>query len=107
MGETSAAAEGLMHRRIEFHAATNPGAAPAVVGGFPMQRFFADAGKRVTMPAGRSEEEGRRFEKGASSGSGFDSELSAARIYQRRIVSVLFLICIAIFRLLPVLNLEI
>jgi ubiquitin carboxyl-terminal hydrolase 36/42 len=99
MGEASAAAEGLMHRRIEFHGATKPSAAPAVAGGFPMERFFADAGKRVTMPAGRSEEEGRRFEKGESSGSGFDSELSAARIYLRRIVSVLSLIFIAFFRL--------
>ncbi|GJM87121.1 hypothetical protein PR202_ga03045 [Eleusine coracana subsp. coracana] len=77
------AAEGLMHRRIEFHAATKPNAAPAMAGGFPMERFFSDAGKH--MAAARTEGESRRFEKGESSGSGFDPELSAARIYLRRI----------------------
>ncbi|XP_062220580.1 uncharacterized protein LOC133919988 isoform X2 [Phragmites australis] len=83
MGE--AAAKGLMHRRIEFHAATKPRAAAAVAvpGGFRMERLLADADKRV---AARSEGEGRTFEKGESSGgSGFDPELSAARIYLRRI----------------------
>ncbi|KAK3159345.1 hypothetical protein QOZ80_2AG0148890 [Eleusine coracana subsp. coracana] len=82
------AAEGLMHRRIEFHAATKPNAPPPMAGGFPMERFFSDAGKH--MAAARTEGESRRFEKGESSGSGFDPELSAARIYLRRIGAGLY-----------------
>ncbi|XP_062221710.1 ubiquitin carboxyl-terminal hydrolase 23-like isoform X3 [Phragmites australis] len=86
MGESGA--EGLMHRRIEFHAATKPRAAAAVdvPGGFRMERLFAGADKRVAAAAAaRSDGEGRRLEKWESSGSGFDPELSAARIYLRRI----------------------
>ncbi|OEL32957.1 Ubiquitin carboxyl-terminal hydrolase 23 [Dichanthelium oligosanthes] len=87
MGE-AAAAVGLLHRRIEFHAATKPSpataAAVAVPGGFRMERMlFAGADKRVA--AERSGREDRRFESGESSGSGFDPELSAARFYLRRI----------------------
>ncbi|CAN6252961.1 unnamed protein product [Urochloa humidicola] len=87
MGE--AAAEGLLHRRIEFHAATKPPPPPpavgvAVPGGFRMERsLFGGAEKRVA--AAGSGRDGRRFENGESSGGGFDPELSAARIYLRRI----------------------
>ncbi|TKW42026.1 hypothetical protein SEVIR_1G357000v4 [Setaria viridis] len=91
MGE-AAAPEGLLHRRIEFHAATKPPPPPppaaavvAVPGGFRMETsLFAGADKRVAAAA-RSGREGRRFETGESSGSGFDPELSAARVYLRRI----------------------
>ncbi|CAN6245783.1 unnamed protein product [Urochloa humidicola] len=89
MGEAAAAAEGLLHRRIEFRAATKPpspaaAASVAVPGGFRMERsLFVGAKKRVA--AAGSGREGRRFENGESSGGGFDPELSAARIYLRRI----------------------
>ncbi|CAL5056221.1 unnamed protein product [Urochloa decumbens] len=95
MGEApaAAAAEGLLHRRIEFHAATKPPppppAAAAVPGGFRMERsLFAAAEKRVA--AAGSGCGGRRFENVESSGGGFDPELSAARIYLRRIGAGLY-----------------
>ncbi|KAL6635276.1 hypothetical protein ACP70R_027947 [Stipagrostis hirtigluma subsp. patula] len=85
MGEAAAAAEGLLQRRIEFHGARNPhtaAVAAAAPGGFRMEMLRTDAEKRVA--AARSEG-GRRFEKGESSGNGFDPELAAARVYLRRI----------------------
>nr|CAB3448201.1 unnamed protein product [Digitaria exilis] len=91
MGEAAAAAEGLLHRRIEFHAATKPPPHPtpatavAMPGGFAMERrLFAGAEKRAAAASGR---EGRGFENGESSAAaaGFDPEPSAARIYLRRI----------------------
>ncbi|KAG2662224.1 hypothetical protein PVAP13_1KG516500 [Panicum virgatum] len=86
MGEAAAAAEELLHRRIEFHAATKPRpptkAAVAVPGGFRMEKsLFAGANNRVG--AARGGPEGRMFENGESSGGG--RELSAARFYLRRI----------------------
>lgn len=63
--------------------------------------LFAGADKRVAAAA-RSGREGRRFETGESSGSGFDPELSAARVYLRRIVSVQFVIFVAISQLVCV-----
>lgn len=101
MGEATAttAADVLMHSRIEFHAATKPSAASAVAGGFPIERLFEDPGKRV-VAAARSEAECRTVEKGESSGSRFNPELSAARIYLRRIVSAVHLFCIAILQTL-------
>jgi len=88
MGEAAAAAEELLHRRIEFHAATKPRpptkADVAVPGGFRMEKsLFAGADNRVG--AARGGPEGRMFENGESSGGG--GELSAARFYLRRIVS--------------------
>ncbi|PUZ78033.1 hypothetical protein GQ55_1G421000 [Panicum hallii var. hallii] len=85
MGEAAAADE-LLHRRIEFHAATRPhpptAAAVAMPGGFRMERsLFAGADKRVA--AARDGPEGRVFENGESSGGEF--ELRAARFYLRRI----------------------
>lgn len=99
MGEAAAAAEGVLHRRIEFHAATkppppHPEAAVAMPGGFAMERMlFAGSENRAAAASGR---EGRGFENGESSAAGFDPELSAARIYLRRIVSVRFVNYVAI-----------
>jgi len=86
MGE--AAAEELLHRRIEFHAATRPrpptASAAAMPGGFRMERsLFAAADNRVAAAWGGPE--GKMFDNGESSGGGF--QLSAARFYLRRIVS--------------------
>lgn len=100
MGE-AAAAEGVLHRRIEFHAATKPppphhqDAAVALPGGFAMERMFF-AGSENRAAAAASGREGRGFENGESSAAGFDPELSAARIYLRRIVSVRFVNYVAI-----------
>jgi ubiquitin carboxyl-terminal hydrolase 36/42 len=102
MGEAAAADE-LLHRRIEFHAATRhhppSAAAVAMPGGFRMERsLFAGADKRVA--AARDGPEGRVFENGESSGGEF--ELRAARFYLRRIVSVQFVIFVAISQLVSV-----
>ncbi|XP_020163936.1 ubiquitin carboxyl-terminal hydrolase 23 isoform X1 [Aegilops tauschii subsp. strangulata] len=91
MAEVSAAAapvpEGVLHRRIEFHAARRPHAAAAVGGGgFQMETLNPDAaGGAATAAAGaaRGEAEARRPEKAEA--LGLDPELTVARIYLGRI----------------------
>uniref|UniRef100_A0A0D9VM48 USP domain-containing protein n=1 Tax=Leersia perrieri TaxID=77586 RepID=A0A0D9VM48_9ORYZ len=95
MGEAAAAAEGLIQRRIEFHAAKRPrgddggraveGGA-AVAGRFWVESLSPDDDNGVAAAAvGRSEGQCRRSEKMEGGGSGMDSELCVARIYLRRI----------------------
>uniref|UniRef100_A0ACD5ZC68 Uncharacterized protein n=1 Tax=Avena sativa TaxID=4498 RepID=A0ACD5ZC68_AVESA len=86
MGEAAAGAPERMevlHRRIEFHAATTrPHASPAAGGageGFRVETLYQSPDKRLAAARG----EGR--EKGEAAGSGFDRELAAARVYLRRI----------------------
>uniref|UniRef100_A0A0E0K696 USP domain-containing protein n=1 Tax=Oryza punctata TaxID=4537 RepID=A0A0E0K696_ORYPU len=84
MGEAAPAAEGLMHRRIEFHAARRPRRAVEGAGGrFWVESLSPDADKAVV--AARSEGQVRGLEKGDGSGSGIDPELRVARMYLRRI----------------------
>uniref|UniRef100_J3MBV8 Ubiquitin carboxyl-terminal hydrolase n=1 Tax=Oryza brachyantha TaxID=4533 RepID=J3MBV8_ORYBR len=78
----AAAAEGVLHRRIEFHLARRPHAAVAGGGGgFRMETLNPDAADRA---AAGGEGEVRRAEKGEAVG-GLDPELSVARIYLGRI----------------------
>uniref|UniRef100_A0A0E0CSH6 USP domain-containing protein n=1 Tax=Oryza meridionalis TaxID=40149 RepID=A0A0E0CSH6_9ORYZ len=87
MGEAAAeAAEGLMHRRIEFHAARRPPRAVEGAGGrFWVESLSPDADKAVVVAAARSEGQVRGLEKGEGSGGGIDPELRVARMYLRRI----------------------
>ncbi|XP_015627622.1 ubiquitin carboxyl-terminal hydrolase 23 isoform X1 [Oryza sativa Japonica Group] len=83
MGE---AEEGLMHRRIEFHAARRPPRAVEGAGGrFWVEILSPDADKAAVVAAARSEGLVRGLEKGEGSGGGIDPELRVARMYLRRI----------------------
>jgi ubiquitin carboxyl-terminal hydrolase 36/42 len=87
---TAAAPEGVLHRRMEFHLARRPHTTVAVGGGgFRMETLNPDAaGKAGAAAAARSSEgEARKPEKGGS--CRMDPELSVARFYLGRIVSVL------------------
>lgn len=86
---TAAAPEGVLHRRIEFHLARRKHTSVAVGGGgFRMETLNPDAaGKAGAVAAGSSELEARRPEKREA--CGMDPELSVARIYLGRIVSVI------------------
>ncbi|KAK3128555.1 hypothetical protein QOZ80_6BG0463390 [Eleusine coracana subsp. coracana] len=86
MAEVSTAApEGVLHRRIEFHLSRRPHTSVEVGGGgFRMETLNPDAaGKVGAVAAGSSEHEARRPEKGDA--GGMDPELSVARIYLGRI----------------------
>ncbi|CAN6164833.1 unnamed protein product [Urochloa humidicola] len=86
MAEVSTAApEGVLHRRIEFHLARKPHSVVTVgAGGFRMETLNPGAaGKAGAVVAGSSEGEARRPEKGDA--GGIDPELSVARIYLGRI----------------------
>lgn len=93
--EVAAAAEGVLHRRIEFHLARRSHSVVAVGGGgFRMETLNPDAGDRAAAGAAQGvgvaaggEGEARRAEKGEVVGGGLDPELSVARIYLGRIVS--------------------
>jgi hypothetical protein len=87
MGEAAAAeAQGpLLHRRIEFHAATTTQQHHAAAGGatgFRVETLYQGDDRGLAAAAARSEAR----DKGEP--SGFDAELAAARVYLRRIVSV-------------------
>jgi ubiquitin carboxyl-terminal hydrolase 36/42 len=88
MGEAAAAeAQGpLLHRRIEFHAATTTAtqhhAAAGGATGFRVETLYQGDDRGLAAAAARSEAR----DKGEP--SGFDAELAAARVYLRRIVSV-------------------
>jgi ubiquitin carboxyl-terminal hydrolase 36/42 len=95
MAEVSMAAaaapvpEGVLHRKIEFHLARKPHAAVAVGGGgFRMETLNPDAADGAAAAAGaaRSEGEARKPEK--ADAFGLDQELTVARIYLGRIVSI-------------------
>ncbi|XP_024318308.1 ubiquitin carboxyl-terminal hydrolase 23 isoform X2 [Brachypodium distachyon] len=80
MGEATAP-EGLAHRRIEFHAAIRPHAtALQAVRGFRPERLCPDPDERASAAAAARSE---KWETGEP--SGFGRELTAARIYLRRI----------------------
>ncbi|KAF2925519.1 ubiquitin carboxyl-terminal hydrolase 23 isoform X2 [Oryza sativa Japonica Group] len=89
----AAAAEGVLHRRIEFHLARRSHSVVAVGGGgFRMETLNPDAGDRAAAGAAQGvgvaaggEGEARRAEKGEVVGGGLDPELSVARIYLGRI----------------------
>uniref|UniRef100_A0ACD5YPL1 Uncharacterized protein n=2 Tax=Avena sativa TaxID=4498 RepID=A0ACD5YPL1_AVESA len=82
MGKAAAPAPERMevvHRRIEFHAATTRPQAPAAggAGGFRVETLHQGPDKRLAAARGEGREKGEP--------AGFDRELAAARVYLRRI----------------------
>ncbi|CAM0943481.1 unnamed protein product [Alopecurus aequalis] len=95
MGEAAAAAAAeaqgaVLHRRVEFHAATTtqPRAAAAAggAGRFRVETLYQQQGAdRRLAAAAAARSEGRDKGEAAGSAGGFDRELAAARVYLRRI----------------------